>query len=53
MSEPVLGRLVRPLLAACAELGPRLPGVLGPNCSVRLESLDVTIQDVLDSHLGE
>jgi IclR family transcriptional regulator, acetate operon repressor len=48
--EPVLRRLVRPLLAACTGLGPRLATVLGPNSSVRLESLDVTIQDVLDTH---
>ncbi|GAA1853514.1 helix-turn-helix domain-containing protein [Pseudonocardia ailaonensis] len=46
---PDPGRLARPLLAACAELGPRLATVLGPSSSVRLESLDVTIQNVLQS----
>lgn len=50
LPEPVLHRLATPLLAACGELGPRLATVLGPNSSVRLESLDVTIQDVLDTH---
>ncbi|MGW4587765.1 IclR family transcriptional regulator [Amycolatopsis thermoflava] len=49
MPEPVLHRLATPLLAACADLGPRLATVLGPSSSVRLESLDVTIQDVLDT----
>ena len=49
LPEPVLRRLAPPLLAACAELGPRLATVLGPSSSVRLESLDVTIQDVLDT----
>jgi hypothetical protein len=36
--------------AACSELAPRLATVLGPNSSVRLESLDVTIQHFLDHH---
>ncbi|MDH6554990.1 IclR family acetate operon transcriptional repressor [Streptomyces sp. SAI-117] len=53
MAEPVLHRFATPLLAACAELGPRLATVLGPSSSVRLESLDVTIQDVLDTHSVE
>jgi DNA-binding IclR family transcriptional regulator len=50
LPEPVLHRLATPLLAACADLGPRLATVLGSSSSVRLESLDVTIQDVLDTH---
>jgi IclR family acetate operon transcriptional repressor len=50
LPEPVLLSLAAPLLAACAELAPRLAAVLGPSSSVRLESLDVTIQDVLDTH---
>lgn len=50
LPEPVLRSLAPPLLAACAELAPRLAAVLGPSSSVRLESLDVTIQDVLDTH---
>jgi IclR family transcriptional regulator, acetate operon repressor len=36
--------------ATCSELAPRLATVLGPNSSVRLESLDVTIQHFLDHH---
>ncbi|MCE0763692.1 IclR family transcriptional regulator [Pseudonocardia kujensis] len=47
LPEPTLLRLATPLLAACAELAPRLATVLGPSSSVRLESLDVTIQDFL------
>lgn len=47
---PDASRLAQPVLAACAELGPRLATVLGPSSSVRLESLNVAIQDVLDDH---
>jgi len=53
LPEPALRRLATPLLAACAELGPRLANVLGPNSSVRLDSLDVTIQDLLDTRGGD
>ncbi len=49
LPEAALRRLARPLSAACAELAPRLATVLGPNSSVRLESLDVTIQDFLEA----
>ncbi|WP_236795023.1 IclR family transcriptional regulator [Amycolatopsis sp. GM8] len=49
LPEPVLHRLAPPLLAACAELAPRLAAVLGPSSSVRLDSLDVTVQDALDT----
>lgn len=48
LPDPVLHRLAAPLLAASAELGARLATILGPSSSVRLESLDVTTQHVLD-----
>ena len=48
LPRPTLLRLAVPLRAACADLAPRLATVLGPNSSMRLESLDVTIQDFLD-----
>jgi len=35
------------LLSACAELGPQLAKLLGPNSSDRFAALDVTIQDSL------
>lgn len=47
MPEGVLLRLAGPLKAASAELAPRLAEVIGPNSSVRLDSLDVTIQELL------
>lgn len=48
LPEEALVRLAVPLHAAVAELGPRLATVLGPNSSMRLDSLDVTSQDLLD-----
>ncbi len=48
LPEAALRRLAGPLRVACADLAPRLATVLGPNSSVRLESLDVTIQDFLE-----
>lgn len=48
LPRETLLRLVTPLHAACADLAPRLATVVGPNSSVRLESLDVTIRDFLD-----
>jgi IclR family transcriptional regulator, acetate operon repressor len=48
LPEETLLHLVTPLHAACSQLAPRLATVLGPNSSVRLESLDVTIRDFLD-----
>jgi DNA-binding IclR family transcriptional regulator len=48
--KETLLHLVTPLHAACSQLAPRLATVLGPNSSVRLESLDVTIQHFLDHH---
>jgi IclR family acetate operon transcriptional repressor len=48
--KETLLHLVTPLHAACTQLAPRLATVLGPNSSVRLESLDVTIQHFLDHH---
>lgn len=50
LPEETLLHLVTPLHAACSQLVPRLAAVLGPNSSVHLESLDVTIQDFLDHH---
>ena len=47
--KETLLRLVTPLHAACYQLAPRLATVLGPNSSVRLESLDVTIRQFLDN----
>ena len=48
LPEKALVRLATPLRAACADLAPRLATVLGPNSSMRLDSLDVTIHDLLD-----
>lgn len=48
LPREALLRLAAPLRAACADLAPRLATVLGPNSSMRLESLDVTIHDFLD-----
>jgi IclR family transcriptional regulator, acetate operon repressor len=50
LQKETLLHLVTPLHAACSRLASRLATVLGPNSSVRLESLDVTIQDFLDHH---
>src|ERR1700722_17042900 len=51
LPKQTLRHLVTPLHAACSQLAPRLATVLGPNSSVRLDSLDVTIQHFLD-HQG-
>ncbi len=48
LPEEALERLAAPLLTACTGLAPRLTTVLGPHSSMRLESLDVTIQDFVD-----
>jgi IclR family transcriptional regulator, acetate operon repressor len=48
LPEDTLVQLAVPLHATCAELSPRLAAVLGPNSSMRLDSLDVTIEDFLD-----
>ena len=48
LPEETLLRLSAPLRAACADLAPRLATVLGPNSSIRLESLDVVAQEFLD-----
>jgi IclR family transcriptional regulator, acetate operon repressor len=48
LPRETLLRLRAPLQAACTTLAPRMATVLGPNSSVRLESLDVTIRDFLD-----
>lgn len=47
LPEKALLALAGPLRSASAELAPRLAAVIGPNSSVRLASLDVTIQDLL------
>ncbi|WP_063746977.1 IclR family transcriptional regulator [Streptomyces canus] len=47
LPKPALLALAGPLRAASSELAPRLAAVIGPNSSVRLASLDVTIQDLL------
>ncbi|MDH6523373.1 IclR family acetate operon transcriptional repressor [Streptomyces sp. SAI-135] len=47
LPKPALLALAGPLQAASRELAPRLAAVIGPNSSVRLASLDVTIQDLL------
>ncbi|WP_410627864.1 IclR family transcriptional regulator [Amycolatopsis sp. cmx-8-4] len=44
-----LRRLAQPLTAACTQLAPHLATVLGPNSSIRLESLDVTIKDFIEA----
>ena len=49
LPEDTLRRLSAPLRAACAQLAPHLATVLGPNSSIRLESLDVTIQDFIET----
>lgn len=48
LTEAKLRKLIRPLRAACADLAPKLAVVIGPNSSLRLDSLDVTIQDFLE-----
>ena len=48
LPENTLLQLATPLHATCAELAPRLAAVLGPNSSMRLDSLDVAIQDFLN-----
>lgn len=52
LPEQTLRRLAAPLSAACEQLAPRLATVIGPNSSVRLESLDVTIQDFIETDDG-
>ncbi|MFB6552469.1 IclR family transcriptional regulator [Streptomyces sp. NPDC056405] len=45
LPDDTLFRLARPLMAACGELAPALATVLGPNSSVREETLNVAVQD--------
>jgi hypothetical protein len=45
LPEEALRRLAQPLMSACSDLAPHLATVLGPNSSVRLEALDVTIRE--------
>lgn len=44
-----LRKLAGPLRAAASDLAPKLAVVLGPNSSMRTESLNVTIQDFLET----
>lgn len=53
LPEQTLRRLAMPLSAACDRLAPRLATVIGPNSSVRLESLNVTIQDFIETDDGD
>ncbi|MGV9800856.1 IclR family transcriptional regulator [Mycobacterium sp. NPDC003449] len=52
LPEETLRRLAQPLTSACRQLAPHLATVLGPNSSIRLESLDVTIQDFIETADG-
>lgn len=49
LPEDALRRLARPLTSACMQLAPHLATVLGPNSSIGLEALDVTIQSFVNS----
>jgi DNA-binding IclR family transcriptional regulator len=49
LDKATLTKLAPPLIASCTALAPRLAAVLGPHSSVRVESLDVNIQDFLDA----
>jgi len=53
LPEKTLHSLSAPLIAACNQLAPHLATVLGPNSSVRLESLNVTIQDFIETDDGD
>jgi IclR family transcriptional regulator, acetate operon repressor len=48
LPKNTLLQLATPQHVTCAELAPRLAAVLGPNSTMRLDSLDVTIEDFLD-----
>ncbi|MGE2722425.1 IclR family transcriptional regulator [Mycolicibacterium celeriflavum] len=47
--EEALRRHARPLTSACTRLAPQLATLLGPNSSARLDALDVTIRDFMES----
>lgn len=49
LPEGTLHRLAQPLKSACTHLAPHLANVLGPNSTLRLESLDVTIQGFVET----
>jgi IclR family acetate operon transcriptional repressor len=49
LSESTLHRLAQPLTSACRQLAPHLATVLGPNSTLRLESLDLTIQGFIET----
>jgi len=49
LPEGALHRLAQPLKSACTQLAPHLANVLGPNSTLRLESLDVTIQGFVET----
>nr|WP_090277002.1 IclR family transcriptional regulator [Mycolicibacterium komanii]CRL70825.1 transcriptional regulator [Mycolicibacterium komanii] len=47
--EDALRRLAQPLSSACKRFAPHLATLLGPNSSARLDALDVTIRDFMES----
>lgn len=49
LPEETLRKLAQPLMSSCRELAPHLATVLGPNSSIRLESLDVAIQELVET----
>jgi len=48
-TDNALRRLAAPLMSACNGLAPHLATLLGPNSSARLDALDITIQDFMES----
>lgn len=52
LHEEALRRRARPLSSACNRLAPQLATLLGPNSSARLDALDVTIRDFMESADG-
>jgi IclR family transcriptional regulator, acetate operon repressor len=48
LSEAKLREFALPLRRACAQLGPHLATMLGPNSSERLDALDVAVRNLID-----
>ena len=48
MPEARMRTLAVPLIAAAAEVAPRIAAILGPNSGARLRGSDVTVQDIAD-----
>ena len=49
LTDDSLRRLAPPLMSACNGLAPHLATLLGPNSSARLDALDITIQDFMET----